>query len=49
LYEASFLLSAVFALLVLPSSLALCAQESSPDFSFIDSNLEKGGGLRVKR
>jgi septal ring factor EnvC (AmiA/AmiB activator) len=37
----SFPLSAVFVLLLLPSSLALCAQESPPDFSSIDSNLEK--------
>ncbi|MDR1174386.1 MAG: hypothetical protein LBK83_02785, partial [Treponema sp.] len=37
----SFPLSAVFALLLLLSSWGLCAQESSPDFSSIDSNLEK--------
>jgi septal ring factor EnvC (AmiA/AmiB activator) len=39
--RSSFPLSAVFALLLLPSSWGLCAQESSPDFSSIDSNLEK--------
>jgi septal ring factor EnvC (AmiA/AmiB activator) len=37
----SFPSRAVFALLLLPFSSALYAQESSPDFSSIDSNLEK--------
>lgn len=37
----SFPLSAIFALLLLPSSLGLSAQEPPPDFSSIDSNLEK--------
>jgi septal ring factor EnvC (AmiA/AmiB activator) len=39
--RSSFLLSAVSVLLLLPSSWALYAEESSPDFSSIDSNLEK--------
>jgi hypothetical protein len=39
--RSSFPLSAVFAFLLLPSSWGLCAQEFSPDFSSIDSNLEK--------